>query len=218
MYSIGFRVVLAPGPPELLTQPNNLTNAPGSTATFSVTALDSQPLSYQWIKGGVVLANGGNISGATSATLTLANVQRGDAGSYRLLVSNAIGSVTSIVATLTVTDECRLSPPQVLRLALPGFQPVDNASATSSITIAWDPSSAPDIETYTIHYGLMSGRYTSVIDVGNITMDTIVGILAGETYFFAVTVSTIPGCVSGFSNEISYSALGPINLLRRPLR
>ena len=50
-----------------------------------------------------VAANGGGISGATSNTLTITNVQPADAGNYTLVVSNPAGAVTSVVATLTVT-------------------------------------------------------------------------------------------------------------------
>src|SRR6185295_9520544 len=51
---------------------------------------------YQWRSNSVA------ISGATSSTLTLNNVQSGQAGSYQVVVANSFGSVTSAVATLTV--------------------------------------------------------------------------------------------------------------------
>ena len=69
----------------------------GSGVTFSVTATGTAPLSYQWRKGG------SNISGATSATYSMTNVQAADAGTYSVVVSNSAGSVTSANATLTVS-------------------------------------------------------------------------------------------------------------------
>jgi probable HAF family extracellular repeat protein len=87
------------GPLRITTQPQSRTNAAGTTATFSVAASSNEPLSYQWRKNGLDLANGGTISGATSATLTLSGVLPADAGSYTVLVQNA---VLSDAATLTV--------------------------------------------------------------------------------------------------------------------
>jgi len=83
--------------PSITTQPANQTVSAGQTATFSVTATGTAPLSYQWQK------NGSDISGATSATYTTPATTTGDSGStYRAVVSNSAGSVTSNAATLTV--------------------------------------------------------------------------------------------------------------------
>ncbi|HUG09900.1 MAG TPA: choice-of-anchor tandem repeat GloVer-containing protein [Opitutaceae bacterium] len=83
-------------PPAITVQPVSATASPGESLTFTVAAAGSGPLSYQWRK------NGTPISGATSATLILANIQTGDAGGYDVVVSNAYGSITSSTATLSV--------------------------------------------------------------------------------------------------------------------
>ncbi|UYZ62525.1 PQQ-dependent sugar dehydrogenase [Hymenobacter weizhouensis] len=83
--------------PSISTQPASRSVAPGQSASFTVQATGTAPLSYQWQKDGV------NISGATGATYTIASVTAADAGQYRVVVSNAAGSVTSAAATLTVT-------------------------------------------------------------------------------------------------------------------
>ena len=82
--------------PAITTQPASQTVNAGATVTFTVSATGTAPLSYQWMKGGV------NISGATTAALTLSSVTAASAGSYTVLVSNPAGSVTSAAATLTV--------------------------------------------------------------------------------------------------------------------
>jgi hypothetical protein len=64
--------------------------------TFSVKASGTEPLSYQWRKGG------SDISGATDSSYTITSVVMADAGSYDVVVSNSCGSVTSSAATLTV--------------------------------------------------------------------------------------------------------------------
>lgn len=91
------RIETNAAPPVILAQPQSQTVVPGSSATFVVTAGGTPPLSYQW------WMNGGALASATNSTLALNNVQPAQAGDYRVMVANAAGSVTSAVATLTVT-------------------------------------------------------------------------------------------------------------------
>lgn len=83
--------------PSITGQPASATVTTGGGATFVIVASGSGTLSYQWSK------NGSAIAGATSATLSLTNVQSSDAASYTCLVTNSVGSVTSNAAILTVT-------------------------------------------------------------------------------------------------------------------
>jgi len=91
------------GPALIITQPVSQVVCPGGTATFSVAATGSS-LTYQWRKDGVSLINGGNISGATSTTLTITNVS--SSGSICHSVSSSNGSGTSfgtVIAGQTYT-------------------------------------------------------------------------------------------------------------------
>ena len=92
------------GPPRIVTQPGSLTNNAGTTAALSVYASGSGPLSYEWRKDGQNLADGGSVSGSATANLTLNNVLGGDGAAYSVVITNAVGSVTSAVATLGVID------------------------------------------------------------------------------------------------------------------
>ena len=94
--------------PTITTNPSPQTLCAGGLVTFSVAASGTAPLSYQWQRGAVPLSNGGAISGAQTATLTLNPVAGGDAGSYSCVVSNSCGTVTSSGATLTVN-----TPPSI---------------------------------------------------------------------------------------------------------
>lgn len=86
---------LSPVPPSIFDQPENRLAYWGVGVAFSVTA--SGPfLSYQWRKDGL------NLAGATNATLALAAVQLSSAGHYDVVITNSYGSVTSVIATLTV--------------------------------------------------------------------------------------------------------------------
>ncbi len=83
--------------PIITVQPTNQIVTVGQTATFSVTATGTAPLSYQWQK------NGANISGATSASYTTPSTATAENGStFKVVASNSVGSVTSHAATLTV--------------------------------------------------------------------------------------------------------------------
>ena len=85
------------GPPSITAQPANQTVNIGQTATFSVTATGTAPLSYQWQKNQV------NIAGATSASYTTPATTSADNGtSFRVIVTNPVSNVTSSAATLTV--------------------------------------------------------------------------------------------------------------------
>jgi len=69
----------------------------GQTATFTVVAAGTAPLSYQWQK------NGANIAGATSSSYTTLATTTSDSGStFAVVVTNTAGTATSSVATLTV--------------------------------------------------------------------------------------------------------------------
>lgn len=89
-------------PPAVLSPPTNRRALEGSTTNFTVTATGTAPLRYQWQKNGTDLSDDARVSGSTNATISLAMLQFGDAGEYRVIVSNAYGVATSAAATLLV--------------------------------------------------------------------------------------------------------------------
>jgi len=107
----------AANPPSITTQPASVTVTAGASASFSVTATGTAPMTYQWQKGGVA------ISGATASSYSISSTVAGDAGNYTVVVSNSAGSVTSSAATLTVS-------------AAPTSAPVITASPSSATQVA----------------------------------------------------------------------------------
>lgn len=96
-YDPGSVTVGGSGPPVISQQPFNQTVAAGQSATFSVVANGATPLTYQWKR------NDAPIGGATQATYTLQPASSNDNGAiFAVEVTNALGSVTSSGATLTV--------------------------------------------------------------------------------------------------------------------
>lgn len=98
----GISVLVDNSDPAITAQPTNRRTVAGGTASFTVAATGSSAVSYQWKRDGVNLVNGGDISGATSATLTIANAQAADAGIYTVGVTNLAGGLLSAPARLRV--------------------------------------------------------------------------------------------------------------------
>lgn len=111
----------AGNPPTITTQPSDQSITAGGTATFTVAATGSAPLTYQWT------FNGANLSGATSPTLTLTNTPLSSAGAYRCGITNSIAGVLSQAAQLAVQRSTPAMNPAVrvtngvLALAADGF-------------------------------------------------------------------------------------------------
>lgn len=95
--------------PIIAAQPSNSTLNAGSQASFSVSAYGTEPLTYQWFKDGLPLADGGKISGAATTTLVVSQAQGLEIGNYSVKVSNLIGVTNSALASLIVTG----APPQI---------------------------------------------------------------------------------------------------------
>ena len=86
--------------PSLTSQPTSQAVAPGANVSFNVTAASSLlSLSYQWWKDGAAL------SGATNSNYSITGVLTNQAGNYKVVVTNASGSITSSNALLFVDGQ-----------------------------------------------------------------------------------------------------------------
>jgi hypothetical protein len=83
-------------PPEIVLQPQDQTVFRGSDASFTSTAVGTDPVAYQW------QFNSNAISGAGAARLDLQNVQAPNDGFYLVQASNIAGIALSRSARLTV--------------------------------------------------------------------------------------------------------------------
>src|ERR1043166_9535658 len=124
-----YNIVINPAP-AITTQPGNQTVCAGSPASFSVTASGNPAPSYQWYLGASPLSNGGNISGANSATLTINPAGPSDAAAnYNCVATNTVNSATSNNAALTVTTNS------------PAISPISNDTATCGAAYTSPPPS-----------------------------------------------------------------------------
>jgi uncharacterized delta-60 repeat protein len=166
------------GPALVTSQPASRTNLAGTTASFWVTGGGTAPLSYQWLKAGQPLTDGGNTSGSMTPTLTLSNVLGADAAAYSAIISNASGSVTSRVAYLTVLEPIITQQPTnqignagqsaTFAVAAIGSAPFTyqwrkngtNISAPNSATLTLANLSRADVASYSV---LVSTPYGSAL-------------------------------------------------------
>ena len=82
-------------------------------------------------------------------------------------------------------------------------------SYSAQVMLEWDRSLSPNIAGYRVYYGLGSGSYSTIVDVGDNTSCVLSGLLDNRTYYFAATAYNTSNYESVFSNEISFnSAMG----------
>ncbi len=112
-------------PPSISVQPASQDIIAGSNVTFSVTAAGTAPLAYAWYRGDPAIA------GATNSTYGTNHVQLADSGSqFSCVITNAYGSVTSRLATLTVGVPPAITAQPTNRIVLAGL------SATFGLTLS----------------------------------------------------------------------------------
>jgi hypothetical protein len=175
--------------PAIITQPTAQTINDGSTATFSVTASGSSPLSYQWNLGGAA------ISGATSTTYTTGTLAIADTGkSYTVTVTNSVGSVTSSAATVTV----HAAPPTVT--VVPGSQAV--ASNVSVNFVATAKGTAPFTYQWFVNGTAVTGATSAAYSTPFLTVAD-----SGKSY--TVTVTNAGGSVTSAPVVITVNPLPP---------
>lgn len=95
--------------PAVLRQPSAGDTGTGARILLNAAVRGMPPLSYQWFKDGEALLS------ATSDTLVIASTSAADTGSYTLTITNALGSVTTEPACLSVANSA--ATPRVNRLA-----------------------------------------------------------------------------------------------------
>jgi hypothetical protein len=169
---------------KILSQPQSATVIPGSNVTFSVTAAGLAPLYYQWF------FNGAPLDTFTNSSLSITNVQSTNAGSFLVVVSNSVNSVTSHVAVLTVTSIT--NTPTIIQ------EPVDQTvveggTATFSVTAI---GAAPLM--YQWAFEGSSFVFTNIPDATNATL-SITNAQATNVGYYGVTITNN----FGFTNSMS---------------
>jgi hypothetical protein len=162
--------VLPGQPPAITSQPASLTVAAGNSASFSITATSTVPITYFWKRSNAF------IPGAASSSYTTNNVQQSDSGAqFSCLVSNVFGTTQSSNAVLTVT------PPSLVQNG--GFEAGSFTGWTQSGNIGSSAYSSVSTTSSYVHsgiYGLQTGPYSSLFYLSQ-TLATS----PGQNYLFS---------------------------------
>jgi len=177
-------------PPAITAQPASVTVTAGQTATFSVVATGSAPLSYQWLKNSV------NISGATSSTYTTpATTGADDGATFEVAVTNPVSSVTSNMATLTVK-----SGPTITTQPANQSVAVGQTATFSVVAMGTAPLSYQWQKNGSNISGATSSSYTTpattIADNGSSFRVTVTNSVSNATSNSATLTVVVPGAVS----------------------
>jgi hypothetical protein len=152
----GIPAATADSAPIITLDPASQSALTRGQVTFTFAASGTGPLFPQWRKGGAPLP------GQTNTTLVLSNVTAADAGTFDVVVTNSVGSVTSQVATLTITTRAVTTELKV------DFNNVgvDNAPANTQ----------PGFTAFAMPIPVGTGPFTSLIGGAEVTVSSIGGI------------------------------------------
>ncbi|WP_247235664.1 T9SS type A sorting domain-containing protein [Telluribacter sp. SYSU D00476] len=176
-------------PATIQGQPVAQSKCPGESVTFSVAAL-GDGLTYQWRKGGT------NLAGATSTSLSLTNLSGADAGNYDVVITGSCSTVTSSVASLTITKPVTVQThpaAQILCVGEPATFTV--AAQGDGLTYQWRKNGA-----------IIAGATTATFTI------TRVAISDAGTYDVVVGGS----CNSVTSNTASLTVRQPVAIQAQP--
>jgi hypothetical protein len=208
-------------PPSISTQPANQTILSGSNVTFIVTAGGTSPLAYQWRKNGTNISNGGSISGAKTNALTITAATTNNAGNYSVVITNNYGSITSAVATLTVTPASgpSISAQPANQTVFAGGNAAFNVTAagTPPLVYQWRKNGAnifnggvisgatTNVLTFTAAATNNTGNYSVVItnNYGSITSAVATLTVNLQRPIIALASSDNPG---GFKDSLNFTA------------
>ena len=162
--------------PQISTQPSSVSVGAGGSATLSVGASGTPPLTYQWN------LNGNPILGATSSTYTISGATTADAGNYTVTVSNSAGTALSDSAVVTVVTGISITAQPQAQSVRVGNTVVLSVTATGqSLTYQWSFNGVPvpdaTASTLTIQAAQVSngGSYTVTVSDGtqSVTSESI---------------------------------------------
>jgi hypothetical protein len=190
-------------PPLVTSPPQNAAVTNGGTASFTITASGTPPLTFQWQKvGGGNLTDGVDgwgsfISGSSTTNLTITGVTNNDLGNYQVIITNVYGSVTSSVANLSFTLPPQITSQPNSSYPASGGTAIFNVTATGSPTPAyqWQMNGINLTDGTTSWGSVISGSLTSQLNISNVATN--------DSGYYQVVVTNNLGNVTSIPAQLT---------------
>jgi len=199
-------------PPAITHQPASQIVAAGQNATIAITADGfGNTLTYQWRKNGTPIANGGNISGATSPTLSFTPTLLSDIASYDVQVTGAaacnVGAqvTTSAAGILAVTDPCAGLHPSITQQ--PASQIILSGNAAMFTVAATSPTGGGPLTYQWRRNGVNLSNSGAVSGVTSATLTINPAALSDNASSFVCIVSNTCGATSSNSAGLAVATI-----------
>ena len=193
-------------PVSITAQPANQTVTVGQTATFSVAASGTAPLTYQWQK------NGANISGAGAASYTTPATASTDSGAmFDVVVSNYAGGVTSTMATLTVNPLGAVSTLDVVTYHYDNLRTGQNLNETTLTTANVNQAKFGKLGELMVD-GKVDGQplYLSQVPIVGVGMKNVLYVVTEHGSVFAFDADNVSGTAAKPLWQISTQLPGEV--------
>ena len=153
-------------PPVFSQQPLAQTVPAGATAVFTAAAFGLPAPSYRWFRNNIPLTDQGNVSGATTSTLTIAKTAIENAGTYNVVATNPVGVATSnsVVLTVVTAPVFTFDPQPQTVDAGTTVTLKTTASGGPGLTFRWYQNGIPLDDTATL-----AGTATAALTIKNAT-------------------------------------------------
>lgn len=180
----------------------------GTDVSFSVSAT-GDGLTYQWMKGTTNLVNGGSVSGADGATLTLTGVTVSDAGTYSVVVNGAApcNAVTSTGAVLNVHQAISINT-QPANTGVCVSEPAWFGVVATGEGLAWQWFKGAYPGVPVMNGGFITGAQSNILSFSQVTLTD-----AGIYY---VEVSGVSPCPTVLSDEVTLNVDQSITITTQP--
>lgn len=179
--------------PFINSPPADQTVTLGDPANFNVNAGGSQPLFFQWyFNTNTLLLN------QTNSTLALASAQATNAGTYHVVITNSVGAITSVVATLTVLPP---APPAIVTPPA-SFAVIAGNNATLSVIAS---GYAP------LRYQWFFNTNTPLANETNTSL-TLPAAQTNHTGAYTVVITNSVGAITSAPANLTVIYVGPAGL------
>jgi hypothetical protein len=191
--------------PQITTQPLTQSACDSSSVEMFVTASGTDPLAYQWRYGGSPVPD------ATNSVLYLNSISGPQFGDYDVIVSNNLGSVTSVVATVSSACPVFITVAPASQAVVVGNPAIFNVAATGDgpLSYQWRKNGVVIGDATNASYGIPSvltpdaGHYDVVVANSFSSVTSSVAVLAVNKALATVTLSNLDQIYSGTARMVS---------------